>query len=183
MSFVKMNLCGSVQVAINLFHMFRNEQVNRIRGDDGNTAGLYIEEQIPGLDLEESVFSEAVSGGIAYVIRGRYDKVLIHDIVHRKGDYLTETRRVEFRVKSPDWNTACFSIYVSRKFLDNGDDVCDWSAWTLHRADLKHVMQKQVIEIQLEVSYCSNENVHFVSQHRSNINGYVTVRSNTTTTR
>lgn len=123
MSFQKLDFCASTQVAMNAFHMFRNNTVNMVamgqRAQDSHAAW----ESGLGKYPNDWELSE-----IASQLRGDWSKVRVHDVEKKQElGYQTETRRVDFYVKSGSMKII-FTAMVQR-WRNDGDKPEDFSAW------------------------------------------------------
>lgn len=123
MSFQKLNFCASTQVAMNAFHMFRNNTVNMVRSGERAQDSHVDWEVGRGKYPEDWELCE-----IASQLRGDYSQVRVHDVEKRQElGYQTETRRVDFYVKSGSMKII-FTATIER-WNNDGDEPEDFSAW------------------------------------------------------
>ena len=135
MPYQVMNLCESTQIAMNVFHMFRNGTVNQFYSDDG--LDTYIAERwdskkecmiLPDQDPVKSMM---------YILQGGYNKIRVHDIVKSGEWYERDQRRlVQFMLDDDRGDKIIFSVVIQCQYLD-GDEVSGWSGWSMHSAEIR----------------------------------------------
>lgn len=134
MSFQKMNICRSVQVAFNLFQMFANNTINHVCDEEtgeftqyqGQPNSFTREVGIPPFNNDDLKL-------ISSMLQGDYSDVRIHDI-QRSGPRHegSESRLVQFIVKTRHFGKVIFSAIVNREYL-SGEEVLGWSRWQMYR--------------------------------------------------
>jgi hypothetical protein len=125
MSFHKLNLCASTQVAMDAFHMLRNNTVNLRGSQDEDCVYVRIEPngQFEGEDYPSSRELELISRKLS----GDYSDVKVYDIVHYRSMYEISDRRVDFTVPNLTGKTI-LTLIVRSMYID-GDEVSGQTAW------------------------------------------------------
>lgn len=123
MSFHKLNLCASTQVAMNAFHMFKNNTVNMMGCGERAQGGHIAWEESLGEYPKDWELCQ-----IASQLCGDCSQVRVHDVEKKRElGYETETRRVDFYVKSGSMKII-FTATISR-WRNDGDKPADFSTW------------------------------------------------------
>ena len=140
MSFEKIRLCASVQVAFDIFNMFRHGGINMYTDyadDESNLKRFDPKQQYGDAVVPRSeVALDAVLTSVANYVRGRYDLIMVHNIVKQNSPgWIEESRKVVFVVKEPS-QTTTVSILVCRSYCD-GDEVSGWTDWRMYSAGFK----------------------------------------------
>jgi hypothetical protein len=128
MSFQKINICRSTEVAFNVFHMFKNNTVNMTQDD---FSALTTNED----DSEKDrLFSLTAS-----LLEGECSEVRVHEINTCSTHYPFEgeSRLVQFLIQPRRYiEKVIFGVTVSRSYVD-GDEVSGWSSWKMSSAKLQ----------------------------------------------
>lgn len=143
MSFAKIKLCESTDVALNIFEMFKNNTVNLVHAREHDEDGF--EKLIPendskwvSLEGEPSPYDRTPYDTVAELLKNDRTELRIHDLEAWGKQYeRVESRLVQvFLREYRDWQKIIFSVTVSRQYLD-GDEVSGWTRWSMHRAEVK----------------------------------------------
>jgi hypothetical protein len=146
MSFQKLNLCASTQVAFNVFHMFRGNTINQIMGN-GNSWEQYAGSELGGVTSE--VLQE-----VANMLQGDYSDIRVYDIETVKNSYDevrlqgdSDTRRVQFIVRENCDRKIVFNVFVTRKYfvadMDSVDGI-DFTEWKMSHCEIKVIESRYI---------------------------------------
>lgn len=140
MSFQKMNLCESTQVAMNVFHMFRNNTINMVNSFSDSHDGI-ISSQYEGggytpEEGEVRPYDNDKLKEIASLLKGDYANVRVHDITWTTGRYIgerTERRLVQFYVtERSDSRKIIVSVVVIQEYYEGG-----MTPWHVESVEIK----------------------------------------------
>jgi hypothetical protein len=140
MSFQKMNLCESTQVAMNVFHMFRNNTVNLVNSFSDSRNGV-VSSQYEGGDYipeegEVRPYDNDMLKEIASLLKGDYANIRVHDVTRTAGRYageFSERRLVQFYVtERGDNRKIIVSILVTQEYYEEG-----MTPWHVENVEIK----------------------------------------------
>lgn len=128
MSFHKMNICRSTEVALNVFYLFKNNLVNMVHTQEGPVVQQVDDETDPKIFEKISILLQ----------RGKNLEIIAHNIVETSS-YQTDTmtRLVEFVVKEDRFSEekTIFSIIVSCSSFEN----CGFGEWQMDEVSIRSV--------------------------------------------
>jgi hypothetical protein len=128
MAFETMNFCRSTEVAVNIFHMFKNNTVNLVSADlSGDSWVQYEDVNYPLEEGEVKPYDNRSLKFISELLHGECSKFRIHDIETRGR---RESRRLQFFVRTRNYGKVIFSVTVYSQYLD-GDEVSGWTRWQM----------------------------------------------------
>ena len=141
MSFEKMNLCESTQVAMSVFHMFRNNTVNLVTdySDEKVTWCRYEKEECPLEEGEVPSYQNEKLDYIARLLQHDCDQVRVHNVVRSNaelGAVFSERKLVQFYVQERGSRVKTIvNIEVCRQYVD-GDEISGITAWTVDSVEI-----------------------------------------------
>jgi hypothetical protein len=140
MSFSKINLCESTQVAFNLFHMLRNGTVNMVESDDEEGSFYRYEDPSPLSEGKVRPFDNEKLDRIADLLMDDCTEARVHDVVESDARSI-QRRLVQFYVHKRAWRRTktIVNITVGREYLD-GEEASGWTAWKVKLVQLTEVV-------------------------------------------
>lgn len=140
-----MNLCRSVEVAFNVFHMFKGNTINMVRLPDAEGFN-YDWKQFVGKKshrLEEDQpepYNNDHLELVSSLLEGECSEVRVHEVETFGGEHEPQERRlVQFIInsrRSGMLKKRIFSVTVGCQFCD-GDEVSGWSGWAMKEVTLE----------------------------------------------
>lgn len=142
MSYQKIKVCRSTQVAFNILGMLKSNTMNKVRSfvDDDLPWCQYEEENgyIPVDQDEPKPFDNDKLEFISSLLsRHQEQEIRIHD-VEESGHWYErhEDRRVQFFFNGPRHRKVIVTVNVARIYLD-GDEVSGFTAWQMKEVTIQ----------------------------------------------
>lgn len=149
MSFKKLKVCESTEIAFATLAMFQLKQVNCVLNEYGDNVRLKPESEADG---RKGLYN--VLDSLSYwLVVGRVTEVRVHDVKTYTAWCETFERLVQFVIDSRG-KKVIFSVTVVQKYLD-GDKVCGLTRWQTHNVNVTMVESLNGQNIKKEYAFRS----------------------------